>query len=75
MMEIMGEIELAEFERAHFKAFGDFSLNFAVRYLVDSSDYTTFLDIQQEINLAVKELFEKEGIEFAFPAQTVFIKK
>jgi small-conductance mechanosensitive channel len=33
------------------------------------------MDIQQAINLEIFEVFEKEGIEFAFPTQTVFISK
>ena len=30
------------------------------------------MDIQQEINLAVKVAFEKESLEFAYPTQTLF---
>jgi small-conductance mechanosensitive channel len=35
----------------------------------------TYLDVQQEINLAIFEAFEKQGIEFAYPTQTVFVEK
>jgi len=73
--EIIDNIELTELNRVHFKEFGDFSLNFEVMYSVDSPDYTLFLDIQQEFNLALKERFEKEGIEFAYPTQTIFVEK
>jgi small-conductance mechanosensitive channel len=31
------------------------------------------MDIQQAINLAIKEVFEKAGIEFAFPTQTIHL--
>jgi len=31
------------------------------------------MDTQQEINFAIKEAFEKEGIEMAFPTQTIFL--
>ncbi|MDI6655453.1 MAG: mechanosensitive ion channel family protein, partial [Candidatus Hydrothermarchaeota archaeon] len=34
-----------------------------------------YMDTQQEINFAIKEQFEKEGIEFAYPTQTVFVSK
>ena len=32
-----------------------------------------YMDIQQEINFQLKEAFEKQGIEFAYPTQTVFL--
>jgi len=73
--EIIDKIEFATFERGHFNEFGDSSLNFEVRYTVSSSDYTLYLDIQQEVNIALKERFEKEGIEFAYPTQTLFVHK
>jgi small-conductance mechanosensitive channel len=61
------------FDRAHFKAFGNFSLDFEVVYYVLSADYNIYMDIQQNINLKIFELFEKENIEFAFPTQTLFL--
>ncbi len=73
--DIIGKIDAAELDRVHFKEFGDFSLNFEVVYYVNTSDYKTYMDIQQEINLKIKEKFEKEGIEMAFPTQTIFLKK
>jgi small-conductance mechanosensitive channel len=33
------------------------------------------MDVQQEFNFAIKESFEKEGIEMAFPTQTIFLNK
>ena len=72
---IFHKIELADLERVHFKEIGDFSLNFEVAYYVNTGDYNKYMDIRQEINLAIKEQFEKEGIEFAYPTQTVFVNK
>ncbi len=72
---IINRIELARIDRAHFTKFGDFSLNFEVVYYINTNDYNKYMDVQQEINLAIKEQFEKEGIEMAFPTQTVFINK
>jgi small-conductance mechanosensitive channel len=40
-----------------------------------SGDYNKYMDIQQEINFVIKEEFEKRGIEFAYPTQTLFIDK
>ena len=52
---------------------GDFSLIFEVVYYVSTGDYNKYMDVQQEINLAIKEQFENEGIEFAYPIQTILI--
>lgn len=60
-------------DRVHFTEFGDFSLNFEVVYYLKTKDYIKYSDTQQEINFAIKETFEKEGIEMAFPTQTIFI--
>ena len=73
--EIISQIELAQIDRVHFKEFGDFSLNFAVVYYVNTGGYAEYMDTQQRINLDLKERFEKEGIEFAYPTQTIFVNK
>ena len=73
--DIFNEIELADIDRVHFKEFGDFSLNFEVAYYISTGDYNKYMDVQQEINFALKEQFEREGIEFAYPTQTIFVNK
>lgn len=73
--EIVDKIELAELDRVHFKEYGDYSLNFEVVYYVNTPDYNTYMDIQQEINLSLKKRFEKEEISFAYPTQTVIVNK
>ncbi len=65
----------ATFDRGHFAAYGDFSLNFEFVYFVDGADFNKYMDIQQAINLSIYEAFENEGIEFAYPSQTLFINK
>jgi small-conductance mechanosensitive channel len=62
-------------DRVHFSEFGDFSLNFDIVYYMKSRDYVKYKDTQQIINLAIKEAFEKEGIEMAFPTQTIYLSK
>lgn len=63
------------FDRAYFTKFADFALVFDVVYTVESSDYQTYLDINQAINFEIKEAFEKEGISMAYPTQTIYIEK
>lgn len=69
------EQEKTRFDRAHFKAYGDFSLTFETVYYVLSKEYLDYMDIQQAINLRVHERFEAEGIAFAYPTQTVFVAR
>lgn len=64
----------ARFDRSHFKEFGDFSLNFETVYYVLDPDFALYMTIQQAINFAIHEAFEAEGIEFAYPTQTLFIE-
>jgi small-conductance mechanosensitive channel len=33
------------------------------------------MDTQQKINLEIYDEFEKRGIEFAYPTQTLFVNK
>ena len=63
------------FDRAHFKEFGDSALIFEVVYYVITPDYNEYMDIQQEINLALVKHFEQEKIEFAYPTQTLFLRQ
>jgi MscS family membrane protein len=72
---IIENTDNAEIERVHFTEYGDFALKFLVSYYVKTPDYGIYLDTQQAINFAIKEAFEREGIEFAFPTSTIYVKK
>ena len=63
------------FDRSHFMEYGDFALNFESVYYVLGPDYNMYMDIQQAINLYIHEQFEQEGIEFAYPTQTLFVEQ
>jgi small-conductance mechanosensitive channel len=73
--EIIESKESVRFDRAHFKEYGNSSLNFEIVYWVLSPDYNKYMDIQQAINLDIFRTFEAEGIEFAYPTQTLYIEK
>lgn len=63
------------FDRGHFATYGDFSLNFEFVYYIIGADYVKYMDTQQKINLEVYQEFEKRGLEFAYPTQTLFVNK
>jgi small-conductance mechanosensitive channel len=73
--KIIKDIDEAEFDRVHFTQFGDFSLNFEVVYHVSGGDFSLYRDVQQRINFTLKETFDRQNIEFAYPTQTVYVKK
>ena len=71
--EIIQGLETVRFDRAHFKDFGDFALNFEVVYYVLDADYNLYMDVQQAINLAILEQFDEAGIDMAYPTQTLYV--
>jgi small-conductance mechanosensitive channel len=72
---IISKEKLVNFDRAHFKEFGDFSIIFQVVYYLGSSDYNKYMDVQQDINLKIKKAFDKERIKIAYPMQKLLLKK
>jgi len=73
--EIINSVNDTVFDRAHFFSYGDSSLVFEIVYYVVGPDYNKYMDLQQEINFAIKEYFDKKGVEFAFPTQTLYLHK
>ena len=61
--------------RVYFNEFADFYLNILVIYWVKPPDYWLFQQVNQKVNLAIMRAFESEKIEFAFPTQTLYLKK
>ncbi len=71
---IIKNIPSTRFDRAHFFKYADSSLVYEIVYYVLSSDYNQYMDVQQTINFSLKEEFEKQTIEFAYPTQTLFVE-
>ncbi len=73
--EIIAAQPKTRFDRAHFKEYGDSSLNFEVVYFVHDPDYNLYMDIQQAINLALFRYFEQERIQFAYPTRMLYLHR
>jgi MscS family membrane protein len=58
-----------------FNKFADSSLNIQVVHWWNSTDQRAYLAGIQEMNLIIKERFEQEGINFAFPTKTLLLKQ
>lgn len=56
-----------------FSEFKDSSLNIFVIYYIE--DFDNWLNIRGEVNMKIKEEFDKAKLDFAFPSQTIYVKK
>jgi MscS family membrane protein len=62
--------------RAFFTEYDPSSLRIEYTYYVKNpTDFNFFLEAKNRINLAIKEEFDKAGLEMAFPTQTLHIHK
>ncbi len=57
----------------YFTEFGDFSKNILLIYWITDKD--NIFPIRDKVNMRIMEEFEKHGLEFAFPTQTIELKK
>jgi len=73
--DAVASAKIAKFDRVHFTEFGDSALIFELVYYVETEDMKKFMDAQQQVNFKIKYAFEKEGIEMAYPTQTVHLAK
>jgi small-conductance mechanosensitive channel len=61
------------FDRSHFTKIGA-ALEFETVYFVTTPDYARYMDIQQTINLKIMDTLAQEEIEFAVPAQKLWLE-
>ena len=73
--EIVRGQEGVRFDRAHFKAYGDFALIYEIVYYVLVPDFSAYMDIQQQINFEILDRLQSQEIEFAYPTQKLFLSR
>lgn len=59
--------------RVFFNEFNDASLNILVIYWYHPPDYWAFQQFNERVNMEILRRFNAEGIEFAFPTQTLYL--
>lgn len=74
LKEIVESEKIVDFDRAHFKSFGGSSLDYEVVYIINSADFNTYMDIQQEYNFQIYQKFGELGISIAFPTRTLYVR-
>jgi MscS family membrane protein len=75
LKEIYGKHPMTHDLIVSFNKFASSSLNIFVVHWWNSTDHRQYLAGMQELNLEVKRRFDAEGIEFAFPTQTLYMKQ
>ena len=75
LRDVMEQHAGTETSRAHFKSYGESALILDVAHWCKYLDYSKYLACIEEINFEIKQRFEDEGIEMAFPTQTVHLVK
>lgn len=64
-----------DFLLVKFDEFEDSSLSIFLYYFTRSTSWSEYLQVRQEVNLAIMQLLETLGIEFAFPTRTVYLEQ
>jgi small-conductance mechanosensitive channel len=71
---VITEQKYASIDRVALTEFADSSLIFEVVYFMEVSDIKKYKSTHQKILLGLKNEFEKESIEFAYPTQTLYVE-
>ncbi|MGB4439808.1 MAG: mechanosensitive ion channel family protein [Sedimentibacter sp.] len=58
-----------------FDKFSSSSLDIVVQYLTNTADYTEYMNIKHDINFKIIDIFNNEGISFAFPSMSLYMEK
>ncbi len=61
--------------RVYFSDFNDWSLNIYMSYWIKPPDFWLAQEVNERVNFEIMKRFEAEKIEFAFPSQTLYMKK
>ena len=72
--EIIESQENTRFDRCFFMTFGDSALNIDTVYHMQVPDFATYGATHHSINLEIFKRFAEEGIEFAYPTQTIHVE-
>lgn len=78
--EVLGEVPEVNTDpdrppRVYFSDFNDWSLNIYMSYWVKPPDFWLFNEVNERVNFEIMKRFEADKIEFAFPSQTLYMKK
>ena len=56
-------------------SFGDSSINILVSAYLKTNAYAVFLEEQNDLNLNIMDIMQKDKVDFAFPSTSVYIER
>lgn len=59
----------------NFDEFEDSSLSIFIYCFTNTADWGKYLQIREDINLKIMDIIEKNGSDFAFPSQSIYVEK
>lgn len=71
--DIIDDVDGLTLDRTNFSGYGDSSLDFETVYYVETDDYNSYMNMQEQVYLALFKKFADEGISFAYPTRTLFL--
>jgi len=73
LRELIESHPMAQFDRSHFAKIGPSSFDFEAVYMVRTADYAQHMDILQDINVRLVELFAEQRVVFATPQRVYHV--
>ncbi|MBB4121723.1 mechanosensitive ion channel family protein [Martelella radicis] len=61
--------------RVRLVEYGDFAILFDIYANISATDINAFLEVQEELLIAIREVIEGNGASFAFPSSTVYLSR
>ncbi|MFD3158673.1 mechanosensitive ion channel family protein [Haloimpatiens sp. FM7330] len=58
----------------NFNKFNDSSLDILLYFFVNTSELAKYLEIKENINFKIMEIFEKEQVSMAFPSTSIYVE-
>ena len=55
--------------------FNDSSIDILIYCFTSTNEWEIFLKIKEQLAIQVKQEVEKQGLNFAFPSQSIYIEK
>lgn len=72
--EMMKSVQGVEFDRCGMSSFGPSSLDYSLVFFSLQPDFNRSMAARSRVLLALFKTFQDEGIEFAYPTQTLYIE-
>jgi MscS family membrane protein len=75
LREVYGGHPMTKDFSVSFTKFGESALNIQVSHTWKNTDYDAYQAGMEALNLTIKQRFDTEGLKFAFPSRTLYVKQ